>query len=211
MVKAMLGKKVGMTQVYDEAGSLVPVTVLEVGPCSVVQVKADAEGKCQAVQLGFGDRKRSRTNQAQQGHFKKAGVSPKRLLRDVPPEQGAPVEAGQSLGVDVFAQTAYVDVTANSKGRGFAGVMKRHGFKGGGASHGSKTHRHCGSVGTNTTPGRVLKGRRMAGHMGDARVTVRNLKVVKVDQERGLLLVRGAVPGHNGAFVTVRKAVAARA
>ncbi len=207
MVKALLGKKVGMTQVFDEQGVRVPVTVLQVGPCFVVQLKRDGEGSCKAVQIGFDERKRKRTPKPLLGHFDKAGVEPKRVLRDVEPEEGAQLEPGQSLGAAVFTQTAFVDVTGTSKGRGFAGVVKRHGFAGGGASHGcSKRHRHPGSIGTNTDPGRVVKGRRMGGHMGMDRVTVRRLKVVKVDEARNLVLVRGAVPGYNGSYLLVRKA-----
>jgi len=212
MVKALLGKKVGMTQVFDAEGVRVPVTVLQVGPCFVVQLKCGTEGSCKAVQIGFGERKRKNTTRPLLGHFDKAGVEPRRVLRDVEPEEGAELEPGQSLGAGVFAQTAFVHITGTSKGRGFAGVMKRHGFAGGPASHGcSKRHRHPGSIGTNTDPGRVLKGRKMGGHMGVDRVTVRNLKVVKVDEARNLILVRGAVPGFNGSYLLVRKARAASA
>jgi len=212
MLKALLGKKLGMTQIYDEAGTMVPVTVLEVGPCNVVQVKTDAEGRCKAVQIGFGERKRKRTTKPLLGHFAKAKVAPKRLLRDVEPEPEAELALGQVVSVGIFAQTPSVDVIAKSKGCGFTGVMKRHNFKGGPASHGaSRIHRHGGSIGPGASPGRVIKGRKMAGHMGDAQVTVRNLKVVKVDEERGLLLVRGAVPGSKGSHVMVRKAIALRA
>ncbi len=211
MVRALLGKKLGMTQVYDEDGTLVPVTVLEVGPCPVVQVKRDAEGLCRAVQIGYQERKRKHTTKPMQGHFAGAGVSPTKVLRDVDPEPDAEIEAGQILKVDIFADIPLVDVIATSKGRGFAGVMKRHGFRGGPASHGATTHRHGGSIGPGASPGRVVKGRKMPGHMGDSQVTVRNLKVVKVDGERDLLLVRGAVPGSRGGCVLVRKAIALNA
>jgi len=205
MVKALLGKKVGMTQIFDEAGTLVPVTVLQVGPCSVVQVKCDEEGACRAVQIGFGQRKRKNTPKPLLGHFEKAGVEPMSILSDVEPEKDAELAAGQTLGAEVFNETPLVDVIGTSKGRGFAGVVRRHGFRGGPATHGSKTHRHAGSIGPGTDPARVIKGRRMAGHMGAERVTVRNLQVVRVDTERNLLLLKGAVPGSKGAYVLVRK------
>ena len=206
MVKALAGKKMGMTQVYDEAGVLVPVTVLEVGPCAVVQLKTDKSGACTAVQIGFDERKIKNTPKPLLGHFGKAGVHPFKMLRDVQVEPDARLEPGQTLGVDVFSDTACVDVIANSKGRGFAGVIKRHGFHGGPAAHGSKVHRHGGSIGPGSSPGRVMKGRKMPGHMGACRVTVRNLLVVKVDAARNLMLVRGAVPGSRGSYVMVRKA-----
>jgi len=208
MVKSLLGKKIGMTQLFDESGTLVPVTVLQVGPCVVVQVKNGPDGACTAVQIGFDRRKRKSTPRPLLGHFDKAGVEPARVLREVEPEEGAELQPGQSLGAGVFAGCKFVDVTGTSKGRGFAGVMKRHGFRGGPATHGSKTHRRPGSIGPGTSPGRVIKGRRMAGHMGAARVTVRNLKVLRVDEARNLLLVKGAVPGANGSDVEVRKAKA---
>jgi len=212
MVNALLGKKMGMTQVYDEAGNVVPVTVLQVGPCAVVQLKTNAEGVCIAVQIGFDERKRKNTPQPLRGHFEQASVTPRKVLRDVAPEPEAKLALGQSLGVGVFAGVPVVDVTGTSKGRGFAGVMKRHGFAGGPASHGAaKVHRRPGAIGQHTDPGRVHKGKRMAGHMGCDRVTVRNLKVVQLDEARNLMLVRGAVPGHNGAYVLVRKVEAAHA
>ena len=209
MVNALLGKKIGMTQTYDEAGNVVPVSVLQVGPCYVTQVKTDAAGACSAVQIGFDKRKPKNTTGPLRGHFAKAGVTPQKILRDVKPEAKAEFQPGQTLGVGLFDGTAYVDVTGISKGRGFTGVMKRHGFAGGHASHGAaKVHRRPGSIGQHTDPGRVHKGRRMAGHMGAARVTLRNLKVVKLDEAQNLMLVRGAVPGYNGAYVLVRKAKA---
>jgi len=200
-----------MTQVFDEAGDLVPVTVLEVGPCSVVQIKHDAEGACSAVQIGYDEKKKKNTNAPMLGHFDKAGVSPKKLLKDVKPEGDAEFELGQTLGAAVFADTSLVDVTGTSKGRGFAGVIKRHKFHGGPASHGATTHRHGGSIGPGSSPSRVMKGRKMPGHMGDEKVTVRNLAVVRVDEERNLLLIRGAVPGCTGSYVMVHKVAARRA
>ena len=211
MLKALLGKKIGMTQVYDEDGTLVPVTVLQLGPCFVVQIKNDEEGACRAVQIGFEERKRKNTPKPLLGHFSKAGVRPKRLLRDVPPQKGAQLEPGQRLGVEVFADTEAVDVIGTSRGRGFAGVIKRHGFHGGPATHGSKVHRRGGSIGAGTSPGRVIKGMKMPGHMGAARVTARNLRVMKLDEERNLMLVKGAVPGARNGYVLVRKARANQA
>ena len=206
MVKALLGKKIGMTQIFDDEGTVVPVTLLQVGPCSVVQLKPGAAGSRGAVQIGFDERKAKRTPKPLLGHFAKAHVSPKKLLRDVETEGDAKLEPGQTLGVDVFADTSFVDVCGRSKGRGFAGVIKRHGVHGSPESHGGKKPRHGGSIGAGTDPGRVVKGKKMAGHMGAARVTVRNLRVVKVDASRDLMIVRGAVPGPNGAYVLVRKA-----
>ena len=208
MVKALMGKKIGMTQLFDEAGAVVPVTVLEVGPCPVVQVKTDRSGAPAAVQIGFDNRKKKNTPKPLLGHFAKAGVVPVKVLRDVATEQGVELKLGQSLGVEVFSDTAFVDVTSNSKGRGFAGVIKRHGFHGGPASHGSTYHRRGGSIGAGTTPGRVMKGRKMAGHMGASKVTVCNLRVMKLYPDRNLMLVKGSVPGSKGCYVLVRKAKA---
>jgi large subunit ribosomal protein L3 len=206
MVKALLGRKIGMTQVFDEAGRRVPVTVLEVGPCVVTQVKTPATDGIAAVQIGFGERKRKNTPQPQTGHFEKAGTTPKRVLRDVPPDGDEMPEPGQELTVDVFGGVSHVDVTGTSKGRGFAGVVKRHGFSGAPATHGGRFGRRGGSIGTSAAPGRVLKGKKMAGHMGAERVTIRNLEVVEIDPERNLMLVKGSVTGANGSILLVRKA-----
>lgn len=206
MVKALLGKKVGMTQVFDGQGRQVPVTVLEVGPCFVTQVKDEQIGGRRAVQIGFEDAKRKNTPRPLLGMFDKCGVSPKKVLRDVDVEGDAEIEPGQRLSVDIFAGVREVDVSGTSKGRGFQGGVKRHGFAGGPASHGSKVHRGPGSLGPGTDPGRVFKGTRMAGHMGAEKVTVKNLEVVGVEPERNLLLVKGSVPGNRGGYVMVRKA-----
>lgn len=205
MVKALLGRKIGMTQVFDAEGSRVPVTVLQVGPCSVVQVKENDDGTCRAIQIGFDERKRKNTPKPLLGHFDKAGVSPKKLLQEVEPEEGADCEAGQTLGADEFAEVSLVDVVGTSKGRGFAGVVRRHGFAGGPKTHGGKMDRRSGSIGPGTDPGRVIKGRRMAGHMGDSRVTMRNLEVVRVDEDKNVILVKGSVPGSKKSYVLVRK------
>lgn len=207
MVKALLGKKIGMTQVFDEDGTQVPVTVLQVGPCPVVQLKEGEEGVCTAVQIGYDERKRKNTPAPLLGHFDKAGVNPTKVLRDVEPEADGEgdLEVGQKLDVSVFQDVDKVDVSGRSKGRGFAGVVKRHGFAGGPKTHGGKMDRRSGSIGPGTDPGHVIKGRRMAGHMGDEVVTTRNLEVVRVDAERNVLLVKGSVPGSNESYVMVRK------
>ncbi len=205
MVKTLLGKKVGMTQVFDDSGSVIPVTALLVGPCVVVQ-KNERSGEGEAtVQLGFDDRKRKNTPKPLQGHFDKAGVAPKRVLKEVVLEEGSDCEVGQEITVEEFDDVSVVNVTGKSKGRGFAGVVKRHGFSGGPESHGSKFHRIAGSVGPGTYPGRVIKGRKMPGRMGNERITGKNLKVIKVDVKRNLLLVKGAVPGSKGGDVEISK------
>jgi large subunit ribosomal protein L3 len=211
MVKALVGKKMGMTQVFDDKGDLVPVTVLEVGPCLVVQVMRDTEGKCRTVQIGFDERKRKRTPKPLLGQFEKAGVSPKRVLREVEAEEGAQFELGQSLGAGVFSGTAMVNVTAETKGRGFQGVIKRWGYKGGRMTHGAKMRRHAGSTGPGSTPGHTMRGRKMAGHMGCETRTIRNLKVVRIDEANNLLLLKGAVPGSKGSYVLVKKATGRKA
>lgn len=206
MQVGMLGRKVGMTQIYQEDGTAVPVTVLECGPCTVLQVRTDERDGYHALQLGFADRKRKNASAAARGHAKKVGAEPKAFIREI--RQDGPVEAaeGQVLTVDVFAEVARVDVVGTSKGRGFSGVVKRHGFRGLRATHGVKRmHRHPGSSGPSADPSRVQKGIKKPGQFGNERVTVRNLKVVRVDATNNLLLVRGAVPGHNGGFVVIRQ------
>jgi len=210
MVKALLGKKIGMTQVFGEAGKRVPVTVLQVGPCMVTQIKTAETDSVAAVQIGFGERKRKHTTKPRLGHFENAGVSPKRLLRDVPPEGGEMPQPGQEIGVGIFEGTTRVDVIGLSKGRGFAGVVKRHHFRGSPETHGGRFGRRSGSIGSTTSPGRVFRGKRMPGHMGAARVTVRNLEVIKLDPERNLMLVKGSVAGYNGSYVLVRKVASRR-
>jgi large subunit ribosomal protein L3 len=207
MVKALLGKKVGMTQVFDEAGNRVPVTVLRVGPCAVTQVKSAETDNVRAVQIGFGDRKRKNTPKPMLGHFENAGVTPRQVVRDVEPEGEEMPELGEELTVEVFEGIGKVDVTGVGKGRGFAGVMRRHGFAGAPATHGGRFGRGPGSIGSSASPGRVLKGQRMPGHMGDEQVTVRNLSVVKILPEQNVMLVKGSVPGSKGGYVLVRKAV----
>ena len=205
-VKGILGEKLGMTQVFTEDGRAVPVTVIAAGPCRVVQVKAaDGDGYA-AVQLGYGSR--GRTTKGLAGHFKKAHVEPTRYLVELRTDDAGTYELGQEIKADVFQPGDRADVVGVSKGKGFAGVMKRHGFKGLSASHGTeRKHRSPGAIGACATPSRVFRGTRMAGHMGHQRVTVLNLEVVEADAERGLLLVKGAVPGPEGGVVMVRTSV----
>ncbi len=207
MVDALLGKKVGMTQVLEEDGTAVPVTVIEVGPCVVVQRKTVARDGYEAAQLGLVEFvKEKRVGKPMAGHFKKAGVPPVRFLREVALSGDDDVKTGDRVQVDIFKSSDRVHVTGTSKGRGFAGVIKRHGFSGGRATHGSMFHRAPGSIGQSAYPSRVLKGTRMPGHMGAARVTTRGLRVHGVDEEKNLILVRGAVPGPNGGYVVVQRA-----
>jgi large subunit ribosomal protein L3 len=209
MVEAILGRKLGMTQVFAENGDVVPVTVLKAGPCIVIQRKTAQKDGYEAVQLGLVEMPApKRLTKAREGHFKKAGAVPVRFLREVRLKGGDDAKVGDKVLADGFAVDELVDVTGVSKGRGFAGFVKRHHFGGGGASHGSMFHRAPGSIGASAYPSRVLKGMRAAGHMGVDRVTVRNLRVVKVLSEDHTLLVQGAVPGPTGGYVIVRKAKA---
>jgi large subunit ribosomal protein L3 len=205
----LLGRKVGMTQIFEPNGTAVPVTVLECGPCTVLQVRTEERDGYVAVQLGFADKKRKSANQAERGHARKVDAEPKRYIREIRQDAGADVASvseGQTLTVEVFNEIKTVDVIGTSKGRGFSGVVKRHGFKGLRATHGVKRmHRHPGSSGPSADPAHTRKGIRKPGQYGHARVTVRNLRVVRVDLDNNLLLVRGAVPGPNGGFLTVRQ------
>lgn len=210
MISGLLGKKVGMTQVFTEGGAVVPVTVIEAGPCHVMQVKSPETDGYHAVQLGFEDRKRKNATKPECGHAREAKTEPKRFVREIRSSEPVEVERGQVVTVAVFDGVGRVTVTGTSKGKGFQGVIRRHGFHGLGASHGvSKVHRSPGSIGQASDPSRVFKGVRMPGQMGHVRRTVQNLEVVRVDAERNLLLVKGAVPGHNGSYLVV-KAQAAR-
>ena len=212
MVTGIIGKKVGMTQVFGADGVVTPVTVIKAGPCVVVQAKQVARDGYEAVQLGLVEEKPLKATKPTAGHFKTAGVPPTRLRREVKVAKGAtaPAAGEQVLVAGVFNAGEFVDVIGTSKGHGFQGVVKRHNFRGGAATHGSMFHRAPGSIGASSYPSRVVKGMRAAGHMGSDRVTVRNLKVVSVDAENHLLLVDGAVPGARGGYVVVRKAVAAK-
>lgn len=209
MIQAMVGKKVGMTQVFDESGVVHPATVIECGPNVVTQVKTDERDGYEAVQLGFG--LDSRLNRPEQGHRKASGFQ-SRYLREVKADSYDDLEVGQVIKADIFKPGQLVDVTGTSKGRGFQGGVKRHGFSGGPKTHGQSDRlRAPGSIGSSATPGRVYKGTRMAGRMGNDRVTVLNLEVLRVDAERNLLVVKGSVPGHNDSLVIVRNAVKAGA
>jgi len=205
-VQGIIGRKVGMTQVYAEDGRAIPVTVLEAGPCIVVQRKSKEKDGYASVQLGLVEsRKIKRVTKAMKGHFDKASLPPCRVLREVRVEDGAEVKVGDKISVALFAPGDTVQVTGISKGKGFQGVVKRHHFRGGAATHGSMFHRAPGSIGSSAFPSRVLKGMRAAGQMGQDRVTVRNLEVVKVDAEKNILVVRGSVPGSGGGYVVIRK------
>jgi large subunit ribosomal protein L3 len=207
MKAGLLGRKVGMTQIYNDDGTSVPVTVVECGPCTVLQVRTEEKDGYHALQLGFMDKRRKSATQAERGHARKVDAEPKRFVREI--RQEKPVEgvvAGQNLTVGLFADIKTVDIIGTSKGRGFSGVMKRHGFGGLRATHGVKRmHRHPGSSGPSADPSRTRKGIKKPGQHGNARVTVKNLEVVRVDQENNLLLVKGAIPGHNGNYVVVRQ------
>ncbi|HET8674143.1 MAG TPA: 50S ribosomal protein L3 [Blastocatellia bacterium] len=207
MVNGIIGKKLGMTQLFAEDGTVTPVTVIKAGPCIVVQKKTVNTDGYNAVQLGFVEEKPPRrVNKPTEGHFKRAGVPPTRVLREVRVEASdEATSVGDKILVDIFNENDLVDVIGKSKGRGFAGFIKRHGFAGGRASHGSMFHRAPGSIGQSAYPSRVFKGTRMAGHMGDERKTLKNLRVVAVDTEKNLLMIRGAVPGPNGAYVLIKK------
>ena len=207
MVRGVIGKKMGMTQIFAPDGQVVPVTVLKAGPCVVVQRKTAVRDGYDAAQLGLVEFvKPQRANRPRAGHFRKVGLEPTRILREfglTPDDQQTKV--GNRITVELFQVNDKVDVTGVSKGRGFAGSVKRHHFRGGDASHGSMFHRAPGSIGASAFPSRVWKGTRMPGHMGHARVTVRNLEVVQVDADDSLLVVRGAVPGPNGGYVLIRR------
>ena len=204
-VKGVLGEKLGMTQVWDENNKVVPVTVIKAGPCVVTQVRTPDVDGYSAVQIGFGAIDPRKVNKPQAGHFAKAGVSPRRHLVEVRTENASEYTLGQQVGADTFEAGQFVDIVGTSKGKGFAGPMKRHGFHGLRASHGvQRKHRSPGSIGGCSTPGRVFKGMRMAGHMGAVRVTTQGLQVQSVDTERGLILIKGAIPGPKGGLVFVR-------
>ena len=211
-VKAVLGEKLGMTQVWDENNKVVPVTVVQAGPCVVTQVRSPETDGYSAVQIAYGAIDPRKVNKPQGGHFAKAGVTPRRHLVEIRTADASEYTLGQEIGPDTFAAGQVVDVIGTTKGKGFAGVMKRHGFHGLRASHGvQRKHRSPGSIGGCATPGRVFKGMKMAGRMGSDRQTTQNLLVAGVDVERGLLLIKGAIPGPKGGLVVVRTAVKEKA
>lgn len=207
MITALLGKKLGMTRVFTDDGRWIDVTVLEAGPCTVVQRKTKDSDGYDAVQIGFGELKESRCNKPMTGHFSKAGISPKRTLREMRIEEDSELKPGDEIRADIFQSGDRVDVSGTSKGKGFAGVIKRHGFSGGPGGHGSHFHRTPGSIGQSADPAKVYKGKKMPGHMGNKRITVENLEVVTVDKDKNLIILRGSVPGATGGLVTVRKSI----
>ena len=207
MKKAILTTKVGMTQIFNEDGVLTPVTVLQAGPCVVTQVKTEENDGYSAVQVGFADKKEKGINKPQKGHFDKAGVAPKRFVREFRFENAEEYTVGQEIKADIFAAGDKIDATATSKGKGYTGGIKRHGLKSGPSAHGSKYHRHAGSNGACSDPSKVFKGKRMPGQMGGKKITVQNLEIVKVDVENNLLLVKGAVPGPKKSMVTIKETV----
>jgi large subunit ribosomal protein L3 len=205
-VQGIIGKKIGMTQVFADDGRAFPVTVIEAGPCVVVQRKSKDRDGYAAVQLGLVEsRKTKRITKPMKGHFDKAGLPPCRVLREFPVAEDAEAAVGDKISVELFAPGDKITVVGTSKGRGFQGVMKRHNFRGGKATHGSMFHRAPGSIGQSAYPSRVIKGMKSPGHMGSDRVTVKNLQVVRVDAANNLLIVRGSVPGAGGSFVVIRK------
>ena len=207
MKKAILATKVGMTQIFNEDGVLTPVTVLQAGPVVVTQVKTVENDGYSAVQVGFADKREKLVNKPLKGHFDKAGVSYKRYIREFKLEDAESYALGQEIKADIFVAGDKIDVTAISKGKGFQGAIKRHGQSRGPMAHGSKFHRHAGSNGSSSDPSRVFKGKKMPGQMGNKKVTVQNLEVVRVDAENNLLLVKGAVPGPKKAMVTIKETV----
>ena len=209
MKKAILATKVGMTQIFNDEGVLVPVTVLQAGPCVVTQVKTEENDGYKAVQVGFVDKREKLVNKPQKGHFDKAGVSYKRYVRELRLENAEEYSVKDEIKADIFAAGDKVDATAISKGKGYQGAIKRHGQHRGPMAHGSKFHRHQGSNGSATTPGRVFKGKGMPGQMGNKRITTQNLEVVRVDAENNLILVKGAVPGPKKSLVTLKETVKA--
>lgn len=202
----ILGQKIGMTRVYDAAGTITPVTVIQADPNSVIQIKTEEKDGYKAAQVGFGEIKESRVSKPELGHFKKAGVAPRRFVREFTLDNEE-LKVGDEVKVTTFQVGQLVDIIGVSKGKGFQGVMKKHNFSGQGAAHGSKTHRRNGAIGERSTPGRIYKNHGMPGHMGSERITVQNLRVVQVREADNVLLVRGAVPGANGSLVVVRSAI----
>ena len=211
MKKALIGKKVGMTQIFDENGVVIPVTVIEAGPCVVAQVKTLEKDGYEAIQLGFGEVKEKKVNKPEKGHFTKANIKPLKHLREFKLDSIEGIKVGDELKADIFAVGDKIDVQGTSKGKGFQGVIKRHGQSRGPMGHGSMYHRRPGSMGPTSTPGRVFKGKKLPGHMGRVTVTIQNLDVVKVDMDKNVILVKGSVPGAKGAILKIKSAVKALA
>ena len=207
MNKGIIGKKLGMTQIFDETGKVIPVTVIEAGPCVVAQVKTTETDGYNAIQLGFGATKPSKMNKPQAGHFTKANLELKKHLREFRLEDVSNYKVGDEVKADVFAEGETVDIQGTTKGKGFQGVIKRHGQSRGPMGHGSMYHRRPGSMGSTSTPGRVFKGKKLPGHMGMQTVTIQNLDVVKVDMDKNVILVKGSVPGVKGAILKIKPSV----
>ena len=207
MKKGLIGKKVGMTQIFDENGTVIPVTVIEAGPCVVAQVKTIENDGYEAVQLGFGEVKENKLNKPVKGHFAKANVEAKKHLREFRLDDVQNVKVGDEVKADTFEQGEKVDVQGISKGKGFQGVIKRHGQHRGPMGHGSMYHRRPGSMGSTSTPGRVFKGKKLPGHMGVQKITIQNLEIIKVDMDKNVLLVKGSVPGPKGAILKIKSSV----
>ncbi|MCI9087286.1 MAG: 50S ribosomal protein L3 [Clostridia bacterium] len=207
MSKTLIGKKVGMTQIFDEQGKVIPVTAIEAGPCTVVQVKTIETDGYNAIQLGFGEVKEHKVIKPVKGHYTKVNLTPKKHLREFRVDNAAEVKVGDELKADTFAVGDKLDIQGTSKGKGFQGVIKRHGQSRGPMGHGSMYHRRPGSMGSTTTPGRVFKGKKLPGHMGHVTVTIQNLEVVRVDLDKNVVLVKGSVPGVNGAILKLKTSV----
>lgn len=200
----LIGKKIGMTQIFEESGKVVPVSVIEAGPCPIVQVKTLEKEGYAAIQIGFDETKASRINKPEAGHFKKAGVAVRRILREIRVQDASPYKVGDTLDVKLFEGAKIVHVTGTSKGRGFAGTIKRHNFQRGRKTHGNKNYREPGSVGSSAYPSRTMPGKRMPGRMGGVKRTTRNLTLVQIDAENNLLFIKGSIPGANNGIVFVR-------
>lgn len=205
MCKGLIGKKLGMTALFTSDGKYIPVTVVQVGPCVVTQIKNMSSDGYSAIQLGFGEKKKSRINKPMQGHFKKSGAGCFEFLREVPMDDSSEYKLGQTVNLDLFTIGERVDVSGTTKGRGFAGVIKRHGFHGGKKTHGSHSHRIPGSIGCSAWPAKVIKGKKMPGQYGNNRKTVRNLEIVDIRPEQNLMLIKGAVPGSGYGLVEIKK------
>ena len=209
MKKAIIGKKIGMTQIFDETGKVIPVTAIEAGPCVVAQVKNVETDGYDAIQLGFGEIKESKVNKPIKGHFAKAKLTPKKYLREFRLDSIEGIKVGDELKADTFEKGDKVDIQGISKGKGFQGVIKRHGQSRGPMGHGSMYHRRPGSMGSTSTPGRVFKGKKLPGHMGRNTITIQNLEVVRVDLDKNVILVKGSVPGANGSILKIKSSVKA--
>ena len=207
MNKVIIGKKIGMTQIFDEKGKVIPVTAIEAGPCVVAQVKNVETDGYEAIQLGFGEVKESKVNRPIKGHFAKSKLTPKKHLREFRADSVEGVKVGDELKADTFAAGDKVDIQGISKGKGFQGVIKRHGQSRGPMGHGSMYHRRPGSMGPTSTPGRVFKGKKLPGHMGRNTITIQNLEVVKVDLDKNVILVKGSVPGANGSILKIKSSI----